>query len=69
MFGILDAALASRSFIAGDALTLADIALGPTAYRWLTMDLEPVGVPNLRAWYERLTLRSSFREYVMIGLR
>jgi len=69
IFAILEHALEGRSFIAGDALTLADIALGPTVYRWLHMDIEREDAPNLRGWYERLALRSSFREYVMIGLR
>jgi|SRR5579862_1592710 len=69
MFAILDGVLEGRSFVAGDHLTLADIALGPTAYRWLNMDIERDAAPNLRAWHERLALRSSFREYVMIGLR
>jgi glutathione S-transferase len=67
-FAVLEAALDGLSFIAGDELTLADIALGPTAYRWLNMDIERDDAPNLQAWHERLALRSAFREYVMIGL-
>lgn len=68
LMAILDSALASASFVAGDSLTLADMVLGPTVYRWLSLDIERDRHTHLQAWHERLTLRGAFREYVMIGL-
>ncbi len=51
---ILEQQLASRSFVTGDTLTLADYSLGA-----LLMYAEPGKVPlehypNIRAWYQRL---------------
>jgi glutathione S-transferase len=65
---ILDDALANQAFIAGDALTLADIVLGPTIYRWLALDIARDDLTHVASWYERLTLRSAYRDYVMVGL-
>src|SRR3546814_6895602 len=34
---LLDAALAQREFVAGPTLSLADLALGPSVYRWFEL--------------------------------
>jgi glutathione S-transferase len=65
---ILDNALEGHAFVVSDTLTLADIVLGPTIYRWLALDIERATLANVQCWYERLTLRSAYREYVMVGL-
>lgn len=68
-FCILNQRLAERPFLAGDRLTLADVALGVYAYRWFNLDVERgAELPNLRRWYERLAERPAFRTHVMIGL-
>ncbi|MCB8882991.1 glutathione S-transferase family protein [Acidisoma cellulosilytica] len=68
-FDTLNQCLAETPFLAGGALTLADIALGIFAYRWYTLEVERgPELPRLRAWYERLQDRQAFREHVMIGL-
>jgi glutathione S-transferase len=65
---ILDAHLAGRDYVTGLSLTMADIPLGVTAYRWFTLDIERPPMPNLEAWYERLCARAPYRATVMSPL-
>lgn len=63
---ILDAHLRDRAYVAGDSLTIGDVALGPTIYRWLTLDIDRPPLQNLQAWHDRLETRGPYREHVMI---
>jgi glutathione S-transferase len=65
---ILDAHLADRDYVTGPSLTMADIPLGVTAYRWFNLDIERPPMPNLEAWYERLRARGPYRATVMSPL-
>ena len=65
---LLDTHLAGRDYVTGPSLTMADIPLGVTAYRWFTLDIERPPMPNLEAWYERLCARSPYRATVMSPL-
>ncbi|WP_213762899.1 glutathione S-transferase family protein [Caballeronia sp. dw_19] len=65
-FRLLDRVLAERPFIAGDSLSLGDIAAGSNLYRYFELDIKRPDVPNVEAWYERLQLRPAFREHVMV---
>lgn len=65
---MLDAALASRPFIAGEALTMGDIPLGCHIYNWMMLPIERRPLPHLQAWYERLTKRAGYRKVVMLPL-
>ena len=65
---LLDTALAQREFVAGSALSLADIALGPSVYRWFELSVARPQQPHLRAWFERMAKRSGYRAHVMVGL-
>ncbi|HVO02405.1 MAG TPA: glutathione S-transferase family protein [Candidatus Cybelea sp.] len=59
---LLDGAMAGKPFIAGNALSLADIAMGPIVHRCLDF---PIGLPpltNLRAWRDRLKAMPSFQK-------
>ncbi len=67
-FAILDGWLAERPYVAGDALTMGDIPLGATTYRWYSLPIARAEVPHVAAWYERLQARPAFREHVMIPL-
>jgi len=62
MMAILDARLTGRLFVVGDCVTVADIALGPVAHRWLNLPLGEAGFsrtprPQVERWYERLRSR------------
>jgi len=65
---LLDAHLAGRDYVTGPSLTMADIPLGVTAYRWFALDVERPAMPNLEAWYERLRARGPYRATVMSPL-
>jgi glutathione S-transferase len=64
---LLDAELAKRPYIAGDAFSLADIAAGTHLYRYYTMGTPYPSFPNIEAWYKRLQERAAYREHVMIS--
>ncbi|HEX4583339.1 MAG TPA: glutathione S-transferase family protein [Burkholderiaceae bacterium] len=68
LLAVLDAALAQREYLNGPELTVADIALGPTVYRWYELPISRESMPNLQGWYERLSHRPAFRDSVMVGL-
>lgn len=55
--GILDAHLSGRDYAVGDAFSIADIALGCAAHRWLNLPADRSERPNLRRWYERIAGR------------
>ncbi len=65
-FRILDAWLATHTFVAGDALTLADIPLGTAAYRYFNLEIERPDLPGMTAWYERLCERPAYKKHAMI---
>ena len=68
VWGVLDRHLADRAFVAGDTFTMGDIPIGPQAHRWLNLVEERPPMPNLEAWYQRLTERPAFRKNVMIPI-
>jgi glutathione S-transferase len=65
---LLDKYLANRAWMIADHLTVADIPLGCVAYRWYALPIERPELPNLRAWYQRLTARPAFAQHVMLPL-
>ena len=66
---MLDANLANRKWVAGDDFTMGDIPIGIYGYRWHAFeDMERKDLPNLKRWYNQLTDRPAFREFVMVGL-
>ena len=65
---LLDKYLANRPWMIADHLTVADIPLGCVAYRWYALPIERPELPNLRAWYQRLTTRPAFAQHVMLPL-
>ncbi len=68
LFKLLDGTLASQAFLAGNQLSLADIAIGPMVYRWYTLGLAQDDTPHLRAWFDGLCARPGYRAHVMIAL-
>ncbi len=65
---LLDGHLAGRAYVNGDSFTVADIPVGCAVYRWYALPTEHPNLPNLRAWYERLTKRRPYAEHVMLPL-
>lgn len=65
-FRTLDAVLAAQPFLAGDTISLADIAAGTHLYRYFELDIARPDIPHVQAWYERLKARPAYRTHVMI---
>jgi glutathione S-transferase len=65
-FAKLDRLLEGRSFLLGDALTLADITAGTSLYRYFELEIERPALPQVKRWYRALQQRDAFREHVMI---
>ena len=68
LLGILDSHLQGQDYIAGEAISIADVPLGALTYRWYGLDVEHPDYQNLRAWYERLCDRPAYQEHVMIPI-
>ena len=62
----LDRALAGKSFILGDQLSLADIPAGTNLFRYFSLEIERPSLPNVERWYRSLQERPAYREHVMI---
>jgi len=60
----LDDALAASPFIAGDELTVADVAAGVAVWFWTTTAPDRPNLHRLSLWLERLKLRTGFERHV-----
>jgi glutathione S-transferase len=63
---ILEAQLTGKQFILGNTLTMADIAVGTLLYRYFTMPITRPSLPNVEAYYQRLTSRKAYQDHAMI---
>jgi glutathione S-transferase len=64
VWGFLEPHLARHAFIAGDVITIADIAWGVHVHRWFALDIDRPPAPALRAWYDRLLARPAYAEHI-----
>lgn len=65
---ILDDHLSRHTYVGGDSFTMADIIIGPSAYRWYELPIEREEFANLKRWYDLICARPAFRKHVMTGL-
>ncbi len=61
LFEILEDRLGTSAYLAGESFTLADIAAGVGAARWLTLPIARPDLPALAAWSASLAQRPAFR--------
>ena len=66
-FAVLDAKLKDRTFVMGEQLTVADLALGVIVHRWFRIPeaLERPDLPALEAWHQRLCARRAYQDHVV----
>jgi len=64
VWALLDAQLAKTPYVAGDALTVGDIAMGNAIHRWYKYDLPKPALTHLRAWYERFMARPAYMKHI-----
>lgn len=64
-YALIAVPLERSPFIAGERLTLADLAWGPHVHRWLHLPIpDRPEYPSLRRWYERLLERPAYATHV-----
>jgi glutathione S-transferase len=66
LFKLVDRHLEERPFLAGDTLTIGDIAVGAQLYRYFELEIDRPAIPRVEAWYARLSERPAYREHVMV---
>ena len=64
LWRMLDGRLATRPFVGGAALTIADIALGNAVHRWFKFPIDRPELPRLRAWYDRCRERPAYQQHI-----
>ncbi|MCL2450075.1 MAG: glutathione binding-like protein, partial [Polyangiaceae bacterium] len=57
LYGVLDRRLANVPFLAGDELTIADIANYPWLLGYPRLDIDLATVPHVAAWMDRMKSR------------
>jgi glutathione S-transferase len=57
-----------QPYLAGDRLTIGDIAVGVCVYRWRGLPIDRPGLPRLEAYFDRLAERPAYRNQVMLPL-
>ena len=62
----LDGCLAGRKFVAGDQLTIGDIAFGPVVYLVQNVPFDRPKLANYDAWYARISERPAFKKVVAL---
>ena len=65
---IVDAHLNAREYLAGDAFTMGDLALGCGIWRWMALPIERPPLSNVERWFDSLTKRAAYRKSVMLPL-
>lgn len=66
--GILNEHLSSRTYVAGEGFTLADIVVGLCVNRWLMTPIKHANCPHILEYYERLKTRPAFMKYGCNGV-
>jgi glutathione S-transferase len=62
---IVEEQLATRQFIEGDDFTIADIALGAFARRWLGVEgVSKPKLPHMERWFVQFASRPGFAQFV-----
>lgn len=64
LWSIIDNQLARGDYLAGGALSLADICVGIWSHRWHAYPIERPSLPRLAAWHERIAREPGFRTHV-----
>jgi glutathione S-transferase len=66
-YGVVERQLADKSFLLGERLSMADIVIGATLYRYYEMPIERPGLAGIHGWYHRLSARPAYRTHVMVS--
>ena len=67
LYGVLDRQLANNQFVAGDTLTIADIAIWPWAQNWKGQQQDISDKPHFTRWLDALAARPAFIKGRAVG--
>ena len=67
LYGVLDRRLAEAEFVAGDFLSVADMAIWPWAILWEGQEQTLDDKPNLKRWLDALAARPGFAAGKAVG--
>jgi glutathione S-transferase len=59
---VLNARLAGRSYIVGDAMTIADLTLAASMMYSLRAEIPVADFPNVEAWFSRITALDAWKQ-------
>lgn len=62
---IVDRQLADRPWLAGEAFSMGDIAMGIMAHWWYSFPIDHFDLPHMAAWHRRLLERPAFQKSVV----
>ena len=62
---IFEAHLNDRPYVTGSHFTMGDIPLGSMMFKYFTLDIERPHLPNIEAWYGRLSERENYQAHAM----
>jgi glutathione S-transferase len=65
-FEELDRLPEGRTYLLGDALSLADITIGTSLYRYFELEIERPSLPQIERWHRTLQQRAAFAKHVML---
>lgn len=65
---VVESQLGTRTFLAGDTFTMADLPLGCAIWRWMALPIERTSLPNVQRWFDGLTRRPAYEKIVMLPL-
>jgi GST-like protein len=64
LYGVMDHQLASRTYIAGDEYTIADIAIFPWLRSWKNQGIDWADYPHLKGWFDEIAARPAVQRGV-----
>jgi len=66
LYGVIDKQLASHRFIAGEAYSIADIAIFPWLRSWENQGIVLTEFPHLKKWFEGIAARPAVQRGVKV---
>ncbi len=66
LYGVMDKQLATHRYIAGDAYTIADIAIFPWLRSWQNQGIDWADYPHLKKWFDEISVRPAVMRGVQV---
>ncbi|MGR9090237.1 MAG: glutathione S-transferase family protein [Gammaproteobacteria bacterium] len=69
LYGVLDARLSGREYVAANTYTIADIAIFPWVARYDWQEIDLAGFPNVQRWFNSISERPAVQAGLLIPPR